>query len=127
MPQAFPYTRAALVLAEAEVFGDKKAREKHGVPRRTLWDWRQRAKKEPKLAERVSQEIQELLRGWRNDTILGYRAAIATNIDFLKSIKPNGDPKTLLALNDTLRAYGDLVVANVVLEEDEPRERSPKP
>ena len=118
---AFPYKRAALVLAEADLFGVGAASRKWRVPTRTLQSWRSRLNSDLKLEELYQQERANLLENWQGDAIRVLKSALGKLEKNINAMKEDGDPKIIYALTGVVKAVGELAIANTVLgEEDEP-------
>ena len=66
---AFPYNRAAFVLAEGMYFGKKLACKKYQVPKTTYTNWNKRLKTDDKLAHLVAIQSKALSQQWQEDSI----------------------------------------------------------
>jgi hypothetical protein len=116
---AFPYKRAALVLAEAELFGDGVACKKWSVPHSTLKFWRSRLSSDEKLEQLYLAERTNLLENWQGDTIRVMKAVLGKLEKNIQAMTEDGDPKVVMALNAVAKTIGELAIANTVLQEED--------
>lgn len=126
---AFPYERAALVLAEARYFGKKLACQKYQVPRTTYTNWRKKLNSDDKLSEMVAIEAKALSEQWQGDTIICLKQTLFS-IQTVLSNHPFPHPpqtteeielwaKSVEALSKIIKSLGDLTLGSHVLFEDE--------
>jgi hypothetical protein len=118
LPSGFPYDRAALVLAEASLFGDTVARDKWKVPKRTFYHWRARLDTDAKLDQLYQKERTNLLSNWQGDTIRVMKAALTKLEVNIHALKEDGDPKVIYALAAVAKTIGELAITNTVLGDD---------
>ena len=125
---AFPYDRAALVLAEATYFGKKLACQKYTVPRTTYTNWKKRLQTDNKLANLVTIQSEALSKQWQGDTIRCLKLALNTIQEGLSKHPFSYQPQTaeekelwgnnILALSKMVKSIGDLTIAGDVLNDD---------
>ena len=126
---AFPYARAALVLAEAMYFGKKLACQKYQVPRTTYTNWNKRQKTDDKLASMVTTQSKALTQQWQGDTIKCLFQTLLCIDKAFKNHPFSHQPQTIeeielwgkniVALSQVIESLGDLTIASHVLTEDE--------
>lgn len=78
MAQKFPYERASSILAEAEIFGDKRTASRWRVSERTIGNYRARASEDAKLSESFLLKKRMLLLDWQQDATKSLRIGLAT-------------------------------------------------
>ena len=126
---AFPYNRAALVLAEAMYFGKKLACQKYKVPRTTYTNWNKRLQTDDKLAHLVATQSSALSQQWQGDTIRCLKQTLSCIEQALLnhpfSHKPQNAEeielwsKSIVALAQMIKSLGDLTISSHVMLEDE--------
>jgi hypothetical protein len=67
MREKFPYERAAMILAEAEIFGDVETCKRWSITRQTLYRYRVRSQEDGELSQSVTLKKRMLLYGWQQD------------------------------------------------------------
>ena len=126
---AFPYNRAAFVLAEGMYFGKKLACKKYQVPKTTYTNWNKRLKTDDKLAHLVAIQSKALSQQWQEDSI---RCLKQTLLCIEKAIENNPFShkpqnveeielwsKSIVALAQMIKSLGDLTISSHVMLEDE--------
>lgn len=126
---AFPYERAALVLAEAMYFGKKLACQKYQVPRTTYTNWNKRLKTDDKLSRMVTIQAEALSKQWQDDTIRCLKQTLFAIQQTVKNAPFSHKPQTVeekelwcksvTALAQMIKALGELTISSHVLLEDE--------
>lgn len=89
MGNKFPYEKAVMAIAEADIYGDKQACERLGITRTTLWRWREKEKEDPEMQQNVTKKKQFLLEGWREDASRNLKIALShanQHPEFLESL-----------------------------------------
>ena len=125
---AFPYARAAIVLAEATYFGKKLACQKYTVPKTTFNNWNKRLKTDNKLANLVTIQSEALSKEWQGDSIKCLKKVLFTIQEGLEKHPFSEEPQTIeekelwsnsiLALSKMVKSIGDLTIAGDVLTDD---------
>ncbi len=126
---AFPYERAALVLAEAMYFGKKSACQKYQVPRTTYTNWNKRLKTDNKLAHLVTIESEALSQQWQGDTIKCLKQTLFSIQQIMENHPFSHSPQTIEeielwsknieALSKMIKSLGELAISGHVLLQDE--------
>ncbi len=115
MPQVFKYERAAQILAEAAVLGDKEAIARHGVALRTLQRYRRRLSEDEKLARLVAEKKAVLEREWASELA----PAIREGIRFLQKAAREADasdPAAIHAVAGALKILSEIALTKEVLD-----------
>jgi hypothetical protein len=124
MARTFPYDRAARALAEAAVFGDATATERHGISLRTLQRWREQLGNDDKLAQCVAEKRRSLDEQWAEDLV----PAIRASIDFIKRAAQEAtlaDPNMVHSIVGGFKILTDVAIAQKILDERLARQRGP--
>ncbi len=108
-------TRAATILAEAEVLGDGAACAKHGISDRTLRNYRARLAQDPELAALFREKLGALARRWEEDLNPAIGEAIAFLRKAAREANPR-DPKAIEAVASALKTLAELDLTHKVLE-----------
>ncbi len=126
---AFPYERAALVLAEARYFGKKLACQKYQVPRTTYSNWKKRLETDNKLAHMVATQSEALSQQWQGDTIRCLKQTLFSIQKAFDNHPFSHAPRTIeekelwgknvVALSKMITSLGNLVISSHVLLENE--------
>lgn len=125
----FPYSRAALVLAEASCFGKQLACSKYHVANSTYNDWKQRLGKDDKLAELYQETLSKLREEWQEDSIKALKKGLEIIYCGFENHpfegKPVGDRqieawgRNIDALSKAIKSIGDLAISTHILKEDD--------
>jgi len=86
----FNAERAAMILAEAVLYGDTATSQKWSISLRSLERWRSRSQQDEVLAAFVQKKLEKLQNGWADEAPLALREGIA----FLRRAAREGDPKS---------------------------------
>lgn len=89
MAQKLDLDKAALILAEAMILGDKRAATKYGITTTTVRNYRKRSLTDEKLALNLQQKKDLAFSGWHDEL----KDAIMAGIDFVKRAAQEADPK----------------------------------
>jgi len=126
MAQKFPYERASTILAESEIFGDKKTCERWGITRQTLHSYRVRNQEDGKLLQSFTLKKRMLLVGWQQDCAKSLKASL-TALDSLiaeanvKASAPLEECKAFCAMihavAGSVKIVGELKLAGEALSE----------
>ncbi len=118
MPQKFPYERASLAIAEADIFGDGAVLKKYGINQSTLWRWRDRASEDPKLHESALLKKRMLLVGWQQDAVKTLKIALSELNKRLPLAATEEDAKVIHSIAGACKIVGELKIAASAIEED---------
>lgn len=125
----FPYTRAALVLAESRYFGVKASCQKYRVPSSTYRDWKRRLETDDKLMTLYKNTAKELRNQWQESSVQTLNQAYLVIQEGLKHhpfrnsakdpMEAQAWAKSMASLATMIKSMGDLAVSVDVLKEDE--------
>lgn len=115
MAQKFPYEKAAIVIAEADIFGDKYALEKWGINRSTLWRWRDRAQSDFDLHQNATLKKRMLLAGWQEDATNTIKIALSELNRRIPLAATEDDARMIHAISGALKVVGELKIGADVI------------
>ena len=124
--QKFPYEKASMAIAEADIFGDKNTIVRWGINQSTLWRWRDRALHDSKLHESATLKRRMLLVDWQTDATKTLRVGM-TRLNELIPIAKAEDAPTIHAIAGAIKIIGELKIASEALSEPtsyQPSERA---
>lgn len=107
--------RAAILIAEADFFGDRPTCEKYGVSIRTLQRWRQRTHQDSELAHSVAQKKQLLLEAWQIESSLPLKIAFEELARRMPTASTAEDAKILHAIAGVCKVLGEMKLASSLL------------
>lgn len=123
----FPYEKAAMVLAEAAIFGDEAACKKWNITRQTLWNYKVRSQEDGDLLRDFTLKKRMLLIGWQTDVAAAVKATVGKMRDVVlraDEFLDNEDPEQgkkyaaiLHAISGTGKILGELKLAGEALDE----------
>lgn len=125
----FPYVKAAVVLAHADIFSKRSACLFYDVASGTFDRWRNRLKSDEKLRKMHQQEYQTAKDEWQEETshtlklgLLSLQKAFKNDI-FEFNPKNARDreawAKGVDSMAKAIRSVGDLAISTIVLNDDE--------
>jgi hypothetical protein len=117
MAQKFPYERASMAIAEADIFGDKAALDKYGINQSTLWRWRDRASSDSKLHESALLKRRMLLVDWQQDATKTLKVGLTELNRRLPLADTEEDAKVIHAIAGAIKIVGELKITGEVLSE----------
>lgn len=123
MPQKFPYEKASIVIAEAEIFGDKNTLARWGINQSTLWRWRDRRLSDPKLHENALLKTRMLLVDWQTDATRTLKTGLLRLNELIPQATAN-DAATIHAIAGACKIIGELKIASDALSEPAPYQSS---
>lgn len=123
MPQKFPYEKASIVIAEAEIFGDKNTLARWGINQSTLWRWRDRRLSDSKLHESALLKTRMLLVDWQTDATRTLKTGL-NRLNELIPVATANDAATIHAIAGACKIIGELKIASDALSEPAPYQPS---
>lgn len=104
----FPYEKASLILAEAELFGDKQVATRWDVSDRTIRRYRVKAATDSQLSSLVQLKKQLLGQNWRDDATKTLKVAL-NKLNEL--IEKDGDTNRIFAVSGAIKIVGELKIS----------------
>lgn len=117
----FPYEKAAIILAEAELYGDKRVSLRWGITDRTIRNYRARAVEDPQLSSLFQLKSQLLEREWTADATKALKVSLDKLIEL---VKDDGKPEQIHAVAGAIKIVGELKIASDALSEPAPYQSS---
>lgn len=117
MAQKFPYEKASIVLAEADIFGDDATAKRWGITTRTIYNYRDRATLDPKLSESFILKKRMLLVDWQTEATKTIRIALNTLNTRIPTATTEEDAKVIHAIAGACKVIGELKLASDALNE----------
>jgi hypothetical protein len=111
----FNSQRSAIVLVEAEFFGDKGAASKFNVSTRSIRRWRERLETDNELAANVLKYREKFLKDWTEELPLAIKKAIR----FLITVPDNADTtdsKIIRAITEALKTLTEVSLTKGMLD-----------
>lgn len=111
----FDRDKAARVLVDASILGDRRAAEKHGVAPRTVRHYRQRLESEPDFAALCLEKQKLQDENWAS----GIPSTLVSSIYFLKVAAQSADPKSpkaIEAIASALQTLADVWFSHEILK-----------
>lgn len=118
MAPKFSRERAALILAEASLFGDEATARRWGCSTRTVNRYRNQAITDPKLSESVALKKAMLLSGWQEDVVKAIKTALHELERRLPLAQSEEDAKVIHAISGALKICGELKITAEALQPD---------
>lgn len=115
MADNFNRERAATMLAEAAIFGDRRAVERTGLTLRSLQNYRRRLATDARLSLLFAEKRKLLSSRWADDLIPAIRGAV----DFLHRACEQADPsnpRAIRAVTGSLKILADVATAERLLD-----------
>ncbi|ARV58044.1 hypothetical protein BZZ01_04810 [Nostocales cyanobacterium HT-58-2] len=112
----FPYERAAVVLAESELFGDKQTAKRWGISDRTIRNYRTRMSEDEHLAALFHLKKEALTKDWQSDATKALKVSLNKLVEL---VQDNGKPDQIHAVAGAVKIVGELKIAFEALT-DEP-------
>jgi len=109
--------RCALILAEADLFGDEITARRWGVTARSIRNYRTRASTDPKFFEVFREKKQMLLSNWQEDATKTIRACLAELNQKIPLAQTEEDAKVILAIAQACKVVGELKLMNDAIAE----------
>jgi len=106
MAQKFPYAKASTILAEAEIFGDRKTCERWGITSQTLRNYRARANEDSNLLQSFELKKRILLVGWQQNCASSLNKSLKVLDDLMEDAKE----RALDGLDESI-AYAGMIRA----------------
>lgn len=117
MAQKFPYERAAMAIAEADIFGDKAVLAKYGINQSTLWRWRDRADEDPVLHENALLKKRILLIDWQQDAVRTIKVGLSELTRRMPLAATEEDAKVIHSIAGACKIVGELKITADTLNE----------
>lgn len=112
----FPYERAAIILAESELYGDLSTSNRWGITDRTIRNYRARAVSDSKLSCLFQIKRQLLEREWINDATRTLKTGL-NRLNQLIPVATASDAATIHAIAGAIKIVGELKIASDALSE----------
>ncbi len=120
MVAKFPYEKAILAIAEADLYGDSHACEKYGISRQTLWRWRDRARNEPTMSQGVTKKKKLLLHDWQGDAAKTLKTGLSELNRRFQGARDKDDAMVITAIAGAVKVIGDIKLeASIILTQDD--------
>jgi hypothetical protein len=108
------YERAAIILAEADLFGDRQIAARWGIGDRTVRNYRTRAVSDSKLSSLYQLKKQLITRDWQTDAT----RALKVGLDKITHlIRDDGEPAQIHAVAGAIKIIGELKIASEALSD----------
>jgi hypothetical protein len=104
----FPYEKAVLAIAEADLYGNAGVLEKYGITSMTLWRWRQRANADPKMLQDVRRKKKFLLNDWQADASKTLKTGLSEMTRRFQTGKDKDDALMIQAIAAATKVVGEL-------------------
>ena len=117
MPQKFPYEKAAMAIAESDIFGDQAVIKKYGINQSTLWRWRERAAIDSDLQENATLKRRILLIDWQQDATRTIKIALSDLARRIPIATTEEDAKVIHAVAGAAKIVGELKIAYEALSD----------
>lgn len=115
MANSFHYEKAASILAESALYGDKVTSEKWGITTKSIRNYRAKLAVNQQLSLLFQLKRQQLESTWATEIPLALKAGI----DFLKratqSLDP-ADPKAIEAVTQSLKVLTEVLMTKEILD-----------
>ncbi len=117
MPEQFNRTRAATVLADANLTKDRLAASRHGVSVRAIEEWRRRLKRDPELRAEYDRLVNA--RDWSLQIPIALSSAIA----YIERASHSNDitPELVTAISGAVATLNEVLLVQAALEEKKTR------
>ena len=110
--------RAAAILAEAEVFGDRKTCERWSITRQTLHNYRVRLRTDEALLQLYTLKTRMLLLDWQQDATKCLKVGLAKLTEMIPDATKH-DADTIHAIAGAMKIVGELRIAHDALSEED--------
>lgn len=111
----FPYEKASIILAEAELFGDKQVAVRWEISDRTIRRYRVKAASDRQLSSLVQLKKQLLGQNWRDDATKTLKIALHK---LSKLIEEDGETNRIFAISGAIKIVGELKIASDALSDN---------
>ncbi len=115
MAGRFNRERAAAILADAALNGDRSAAQRWGVSEMTLWRYRRRLDSDASLLELVNEKKKALERAWI-DRAAGALVAAAEFIERAAREADPRDPVAIHAVSGALKILNEAILTSQVID-----------
>ena len=111
----FNYERAAAVLVDALYRGDVEAAQRHGVTRRSLYNWRYRLATDQRLAQLFDEKRRQAEAEWVPQFVPAIRDAVEFLRRAAQELDPT-DPDAVHAVAGALKILSEIAMMKEVLD-----------
>lgn len=115
MANSFHHEKAAVILAESSLYGDKSTAEKWGITTKTIRNYRARLTVNSQLSLIFQLKKQQLESTWAAELPLALKAGI----DFLKRASQSADPndsEAVKAITQSIKVLTEVMMTREVLD-----------
>ena len=111
----FDYERAATVLVDALYEGDVEAVQRHGVTRKSLYNWRHRLATDQRLAQLFNEKRRQAETEWAPQFVPAIRDAVEFLRRAARELDP-ADPDAVHAVAGALKILAEIAMTREVLD-----------
>jgi hypothetical protein len=118
MSRSFNHDRAAMILCDALVMGDRSAAQKHRVTQRSIQGWRTRLENDEKLRKKANELLAAQEKEWASQIPEVLSAAMLFFQEaFIQNKTASGvlNPNTIVALTGTLETIADIELTRSII------------